>query len=336
MLLICSKTAVEFTTSGFPNFKIRSEHPLFSAPYDTLLEIAKDWRSGSLSESECRLLFVALLDSTQLAVWHKDDYGVTCAAQPTAITVQRYMERLLFTSNWKHSIGDRIPLNKVAINHATASLDNIGNWLDNWNSTQRDFTSSMHLQSMRTTIASAQEKLIKLLQLNKQDSDLFLKHLAKWFMVASNAPKALWDYWTDLFLLKTPALWDASVTDLDELKEHCEHNIPMNSSYAMYAYRHICAQYTEASEGVLGAIVGNGPIYSIISDPVERDNLAIISEQAPPAEPKQQDYATPVEYLKARAAWRIKLRQIASYKAEQATNLNFDMDTTTGVISNEC
>lgn len=326
MLLICSKTAVEFTTSGFPNFKIRSEHPLFSAPYDTLLEIAKDWRQGKLSESECRVLFVALLDSTELVVWHTNEAGITTAAQPTDITVQRYMERLLFTSNWKHSIGNRIPLNQIAINHASCTLDNIGNWLDNWNSTQREFTSSMHLQSMRITISAAQEKLIKLLQLNKQDSDLFLKHLSKWFMVASNAPKALWDYWTDLFLMKQPEIWNASTVDLDELKEHCEHNIPMNSSYAMYAYRHICAQLQEASEGVLGAIVGSGPIYTIISDPVEQANLAILSEQAPPVEPLQQNYNTVVEYLKARAAWRIKLRQIAAFKAQQAT-LPINSDT---------
>lgn len=322
MLLICSKSGVEFTASGFNNFRIRSEHPLFSANFDTLLEIAKDWRSGSLSESECRVLFIAVLDSTSLLVWHKDDYGVACAAAPTAITVQRYMERLLFTANWKNSIGNRIPLNQIAINHASCSLENIGNWLDNWNSTQKEFTSSMHLQSMRTTIAAAQEKLIKLLQLNKQDSALFLKHLARWFMVASNAPKALHDYWTDLFLMQKPEIWNASTTDLDELKEHCEHNIPMNSTYAMYAYRHICAQYTEASEGVLGAIVGNGPIYSIISDPVEQANLAVLSEQAPEAEPKQQDYETTVLYLKARATWRIRLRQIAAFKAQQAVEFN--------------
>lgn len=300
MKVICTLTNIEYTSSGFNAFAISSKHPMFSANFDTLLSVAEGWRADKLTASERRVLFVSLLDSTGLCEFK-------CAATPSDTTVQRFMEFLIVTATWKHAIGDRIPLSRIAINHDTRSLENIGNWLNNWNTTQREFALGSHMQAVRDKIAKSQEKLLKLLRDNRGDSTLYRKHLAKWFMVASNAPLPLYEYWTSLFTLQRPQIWEASLTDLEELKEHCEHNIPMNSTYAMHTYRLLCELVVDRREGVLGALSGSMETYTIVQEDTEVYNIQVAAEQASAEEPVERDYVTKGSYLVARARWKLKI-----------------------------
>ena len=311
MKVICAKTNIAYTTSGYSNFVIRSTHPLFSASYETLLEVAKSWRRGELSEGERRVLFVALLDSTRLLDWE-------CAATPAPDTVQKYMEYLLMTVDWIHATGKRIPLNRIAINSSTCTLESkhhydsdgvektayagIRVWLNNWNNTQREFTMSSHMQSVRDKIAKSQDKLLRLIRNEREDSDSYARGLATWFLQASNAPKALHTYWTELFLLKRPAVWNASCTDLDELVEHFQDNVPLVSPYAMAAYRHIVAIRRDCKEGILsaitGTVTGNGAAnYTIIQEQTEIDNIAAAVAQAGESAPIEREFSSKTQYL---------------------------------------
>lgn len=313
MLVICPKTSIEFTAAGFNKFHINGEHPLFSADYETLLRVVESWRDGHLNVSERRVLFVALLNSTGLVEFK-------CPATPSDEVVQKHMEFLVATSSWKHDIGSRIPLAHVAINHSTRELKDIRVWLSNWNNTQREATTVAHMQSVRDKVEKSAQKIRKLMQADREDTELYAKHLAKWFLEASAAPVSLHEYWTELFLLRGLAVFNASITDLEEVIEHMEDHVPMNSSYAMAAYRHVKKIHTLAKGGILAALTSHssGETYSIVHDKIEEDNIAIATADISEDEPVEKEFTSKVSYLVARAKWRLKINALAEAIAKEA------------------
>ncbi len=298
MKVRCKKTNITFKVSSFNNYFIDSTHPIFNASYDTLMEISKDWHAGKLDETERHLLFVALLDSTSLLEWHSP-------AVPTDVTIQKNMQYLLRTTSWINAIGSRIRLPHIAINHATCSLENVGNWLDSWNNAQREYTTGSHMLSVREKMEKAQIKLRDMIRANKQDSRLYAKHMANWFMIASNAPKALHDYWTSLFMLERPAIWSASLPDLIELKEHFEEYIPINAPICVDCYRHICRLVDECEGGVLKALTGD-TTYTIVSDPIEEYNIEVAASYATSEKPEKKDFLQIGDYIRAYASWKLR------------------------------
>lgn len=334
MKVICSKSNIEFTISHFRTITpISAEHPLLSAPFSTLLELASLWRKRALSTEESRLLFIALLNSSQRLRWK-------CAATPTIETVEKYMEYLLVTINWKVAIGNRLDkaFPEIHITHDTRYLEQIGTYLTVWNNIQREETQAIHLQALRTDIAIAQKKLLHLIHDGREGDALFLRHLFKWFSVASNVPRGIVEYWEKLFLLERPAIWGASLTDLDEMKEHCEEKLfrPASkepiSSYAMAAYKHICKQERDCREGVLGALGSFSPTdgnlpYTIISSSlaskIEEEERKIV-EEVGEKEPRREEFSSSTEFLRARSRW--KLRSIILEDRARSSSATKDND----------
>lgn len=313
MKVRCTRTSIEYTASGYNDFYIESIHPLFSASYEVLLEVSKDWRRGKLSEGERRVLFVSLLSSTNLL-------NFRCPAEPEDATVLKYMEPVIATTNWINAIGERIPLSKIAINASTASLKNVGSWLSNWNNTQREYTISSHMQAVRDKIAASQKKLTSMLTTGTtphgkslEENDLYVKHLAKWFMIAAAVPRDWQEAWTEIFLMKRPAIWNARLIDLVEMKEHFEENINLfdpnaKITIAGACYRHICGLLTDREEGILGALGHNkdAPSYTIVHEETEATNIDIAAAKAGVVEPVERNYPTKTAYLIARARWRLR------------------------------
>lgn len=336
MKIICTKTSIEFTAEGFRTLSpVAAEHPLFSAPFSTLLELTVKWRKRELSEGESRVLFVALLNSSGKLVWKT-------AAIPPPEVVEKYMDYLLTTMNWKNAIGSRLDkdLPEIYITHSTQYLTDVGTWLSVWNNRQKEETTAAHLQSVRTTIAVAQEKLLKLLNNGREGDPLYLKHLYKWFSIAANVPKGIVEEWQELFLMERPAIWGSSIADWEEMVEHCEEHlftsVPNTSSitsYAMATYRHICKQKRDCEEGVLGAI-GASPLipYSIIEKRKEEaSSSALLSDTSIEEEkPQKESYSSFSEWLRAMSRW--KLREIARTELSSSPT---NEDTKEGNIDND-
>lgn len=335
MKVICTKTNIEFTAAGFNQFYIRSEHPLFSAEYATLLEIAEIWRLGELSEGESRVLFIALLNSTG-----KLDWKTKTPATPSEEIVQKYMEQVLLAVNWIHIIGYRTNLPTIAINSSTQSMTNIGSLLNTWNNIQKEVTSGVHMLAAREKIEASQIKVRKLIIGNKEDTEAYARNLARWFLLAANVPKGsiphpsgvdtnLHEYWTELFLLKGMAVYSASVTDLEEILETMTDKLPMNSQYAVAAYQHINAIYQAAKGGILAALTGPDNYVILSGDSAEVVAVARGAEQAGEAAPEEKDFGTRTAYLLARARWKLKIAQL-----EQRIDTN-DGDDESGEATND-
>lgn len=326
MKVICSKTSIEFTASGFATLPVTSgEHPLFSAPFSTLLSLTESWRKRELSEGESRVLFVALLSSTGKVRWNT-------AATPPPEVVEKYMDYMIYTTNWKNAVGERLSLPEFHITHSTREMKDVGTWLSVWNNKQKEEVSASYTLRVREDIAKAQERLKKLLIAGREGDSLFLRHLYKWFVVATGVPSGIRDYWEQLFLLERPAIWGASVTDLDEMKEWVEDKLFSNGaatqsmdSYSMQCYRHVVKQWRDCKEGVLGALGEGVSPYTIISNSPTREvtngvsgpETSEIVSLSKIDEPLLSNFSSSVDFIRARARWKLaKMHQEEKLRSE--------------------
>ena len=261
MKVICRKTAIEFTCSGFPTLEVtKGEHPLFSAPFSTLLSVYQSWRARELSEGESRVLFVSLLNSTDKMRWG------AVPATPSVETVEANMDYLLKTANWKNAIGERLALPCYAITSTNNSLKDIEVFLEVWNTKKNEEVRAAHFQAVRDDIDASSSRLSKLLATKgseAESSQVFLKNLFKWMVIATSVPKGIVSYWEELFLMERPKIWEPSLaTDLDELKEWAEDTLKKEvassrreiASFSALCYRRILAQHKDNKDGVFGAL----------------------------------------------------------------------------------
>lgn len=276
MRVVCNKSGVEFATGGFNSLRIANTHPLIGAQFHVLEEAMEHYHSGKLSNEEKRVLFIALLDSTQLVEFR-------CACAPTRRTIARYMEYLYRTALWKYAIGERLDNNlaRIAINTETRELKNIGTWLLTWNIAKREATSASHAISIRVQVQAAEEKLLRMLRNNKQDADSFKKMLCDWFLTTTAPHSDRVEEWSMLFLAKRPEIWNNKhLPELEDMLDWAEGHLIMNSSYAMFCLRHITKQRNECRDGVLGAIGGGTPneYYTILQQPILDDDEEIYND----------------------------------------------------------
>lgn len=356
MKVICSKTSIEFRASGFTTLSVTSsEHPLFSTPFSTLREIvASSWRKRELSEGESRVLFVALFASTKKIVWR-------CPATPSAEIVEKYMDYMLFTANWKDAIGDRLELPSFHITHDTREMKDVGTWLSVWNSKQKEEVSASYTLRVREDIAKAQKKLKELLTAGREGDALFTKHLFNWFIVAANVPKGVVAFWEQLFFMDNYQLWapvgeekQQLLRDLEEMQLHCEESFFSSSSsfvhdptsWSVLCYRRIAYQIKECREGVLGALGEGSAPYTIISSPSSPSSAQV--EGAGPgtssyltslSEPLMNQFSSSVEYIRARARWKLskmkaqEAQELSSERSEHSPTTVDKLNEVTGVTN---
>src|SRR6185369_4667075 len=145
--------------------------------------------------------------------------------------VEKYMDYMVYTTNWKNAVGERLQLPEFHITHSTREMKDIGTWLSVWNNKQKEEVSASYMLRVKDDIQKAQERLLKLLNDGKEESQLFLKHLYNWFVVASGVPKGIVKDWEELFLMERPAIWGAPLVDLDEMREWCEDKLFNTGSF---------------------------------------------------------------------------------------------------------
>ena len=343
MLLVCPKSAVEFTSSGFNQYRITCEHPLFSASYTVLEEIFKDWKHGRLSESERRVLFLSLLDSTGKVQWN-------CAGEPTDRTVQDNMNYLISTTSWIHAVGNRVHLPIFSVNSKTRTFENIRVLLSEWNNCERETTKSSYALSLRVEIEKSRKRIEELIGEHKKGSDLYLRHLCKWFLLATNVPKHLWEPWTKIWMMEQPEIWGLEFKakgGIDELMFHIEQALKETGHPNIVAcYQHMRPKWTLVEKGLLEWITAGRPPYTILSEEdeelfdlqadkgqgqgqgqgqypggavIEQASIDKIVASAPTEEPVRKNYTTQIAFMLERSKWNLKNR-LVEQQNEQKQN----------------
>ena len=340
MRIKCRYSGVDFVASGFNELYIQGSHPLMNVDLITLLARARDWAEGKLSSTERRVLFIALLKSTELVEFHR-------SALPPDSVIAKNMETLIRTMGWKGKLGDLLPLPKYAVTNDTYRLVNIHQWLKRCNDAKSEWENKDAVWERREELRIREERLIKLIRTPTKKLSFYQGMLGRWILEASNAPVAMHDYWLQLLRLKEYRdIWAASRVDLEELLEHMEDNLPAGSIIADVAFKHV-RKLREINIGGVEFGLGmdddnadldfsamrNNPF--IMIEEIEEHNMIAAASFASKEEPKVDEFETKGLYLKAVARWRLAQRLLSENErlAAKQKELDFEAEVVQDVFS---
>jgi len=332
MRVYCQYSGISYNITGFGSTDLTYIHPIFAAEPKWLLSRMGHWAAQKYTEEECRLLFLALLHSTELVEFR-------ATAVPENRTVQLNMEQLSRFVAWMTGLSrPQLVLPKFAIQPDNRKLPNIRYWLEVWQKARTDFESGYIATSELRKLRDKEVALERLIRTSTKQVEDYAGLLASWAMQAANVPKGLQDYWRSLFLLKGIKVYEARQVDLQELVEHMEEYLEHGSIFAQATMEHVRLLTKKNSAGLtygLGltdadlADLDSSP-FTIVEGSIEQHNINVLVAAAPEEEPKAVDFASRVQYLRAHAGWKLAQRAkqyAADFTQHVETTLAEDEET---------
>lgn len=323
MKILCGISGIEFTCEHFPGafYSREAVHPAFSIPQRKLLSYLKRWGNGELSSTDSYLLFLAALRSTELV-----SFRVPCIRVPeTDAIIAQNMEALMKTIVKLNTISNPEEVfNQVVINTESRTLVEVEFWIKNWEEQFRDFKTgyvtahdSRILNDKLVTRTNALARMIK--NPHKSISN-YSTQVADWASVAGAFPEfqipnpftklntTLADYWKQIITrcAKNEYLFTIPEKDLNELIEHCEEHIPIGSIYSNALFKLLRASKERKDNFLgLGDLDLSTTTYRILQadESAEAAQIKAVIDSAPLEEPRQEQYPSKFQYIRAKSRW---------------------------------
>ena len=128
MKVTCPISGISYRASGFfegPNeWVVRSLHPIFSLTSEQLLARARKYKQGIYSETELRLLFLAVLNKTSLVTFE-------VPAEPSQNCVLRNLDSAYKIMIWVEKvINTTVRLPTYVVTKHNSDMNNINHFFD--------------------------------------------------------------------------------------------------------------------------------------------------------------------------------------------------------------
>lgn len=316
MKVYCQYSGVSFEVSYFSNMKLTYAHPIFTASPKLLLSRVGDWAAGKLNESERRLLFLALLNTTELVEWRS-------VALPSDSIVQNQMEPLAKFVGWMIGLQNpSVIFSKIVIQPENRYLENCKYWIQAWQQEKKDFDEGYRDSSLASKQMRREEALERLIKNHSLKTEDYARLLAIWTWEACNVPTTLREYYTQIFTTKNIKIYEIKTVDLEDMLSYMEDALDAGSIFAFAAFKHVRLLLAKNKAGLAhGLGIEEGEFsnlsfeilrdtpFSIQEDPIAEDNMNAIAIQAPSEEPVLQKYPSKLAYLRAKAAWQLMQSQ---------------------------
>ncbi len=318
MKLYCQYSGIPFSLPHLQSSKapVLTVHPVFHMERKQLFSIYSDWQEGLLeSETDRRLLFLAMLNATGLIDWR-------ATANPTDSNVQAHMSNMYYTCKWVTAVtlpGMKLP--QFAITQDTRRLDNISHWLNVWEHIREDFDAGYRTTADLDKQKQREEMLEKLIKTDGAISR-FSGLLAQWAFEAANVPDNIRIYWRQILTAKGVNIFSVPRADIDELVEHFETALAEHGSiYSYTLLRYVRDLQRQIVTGLGFNITNSLDLVDVISrseytiidgaDAVtatERINIQKLINSAPSQEPREFEYPNKVAYMRAKISWNMAQR----------------------------
>jgi len=337
--ITCQYSGITYDVTGFGSTSLTYIHPIFTAETKWLLSRMGTWAAQKYTEEESKLLFLALLHSTELVEFRH-------AAYPENNTVQLNIEPLARFIGWSSGLSRAaIVLPKFVIQHDNRKLENIRYWIRTWQDARKAFEDGYVKYERDKKLHDKEVALERLIRNSAKQVQDYAGLLATWAMQAGTAPKALHDYWRSLFCLKGISIYNAKQIDLEELLEHMEEHLEHGSIYSHATLTHLRTLVKKNKAGLnygLGITdeefnVLEASPFRIVEGSVEEHNMEVIIASAPNEEPQANNYPSRVAYLRAKAAWGLAQRaaQYAAIFTQQVEEETKKEDTEAAELSSD-
>lgn len=321
--ITCSKSGVIFNCEHMP-VQSACEHPLFSVSQKRLVALAGSWSAGRLTPTESYLVFLALLDSTELIQWRNAASYHEGMDQIVANNMENLLHIIAKINLINHP---SFTLPSFSIGPDTCKLDNSFHWIKTWIGNYREwhesYMDSKAADELRYKIQSREEALQRLIK-SSTHPDTYAATLADWASTAggfpthstphpiSKQPISLSEYWKQI--IKTIAnedkLWRFPRADIVELIEHCEENIVHGNIYShklMNYLRSGLKKYDDYLGFGESDIVTGATSFTVMPSrtTIQDINTTALLNTAPVDEPKKSQYPNHFAWLKAYSRWKL-------------------------------
>jgi len=227
MKVHCQYSGLEFECSYFANTKLTYAHPIFTASPKLLLSRVGDWAAGKLNESERRLLFLSLLNTTELIEWRS-------VALPSDSIVQNNMEALAKFVGWMIGLQNpTVIFSRIAITPENRYCENAKYWIEAWIQEKRNLmkdTGTVLLHLNKCEEKKALERLIKNHSLKTED---YARLLAIWTWEACNVLPHFEKYIQISLRQRISRVYEIKTVDLEDMLSYMEDALSAGSILLM-------------------------------------------------------------------------------------------------------
>ena len=320
--IVCSKSGVIFNCEHMPTTLSSSTytHPLFHVPQKRLIALAGQWAAQKLTPTESYLLYLALLDSTELIQWrtqasyHKGMDAIVSSNMENLLSI-------IAKINLIHHPAFALP--SFSINPSTHTLDNSHHWIQAWIENYQDWYDGQRESRLRESLKDREHALQRLIK-SSVPTSAYAKTLATWAATAgsfptfdtthpiSKQPIPLSEYWQQIItsVANEDKLWRYPRKDIEELITHCEDNITHGNIYAHTLMKYLRDGLLKYDDylgfGDLSPSSTSTPFTIIPSDAtVYQTNLHAALNTAPLTESQKHQYPTHSAWLKAYTKWKL-------------------------------
>lgn len=321
MKVLCSISGIEFTVEHFPAYLTSREvaHPIFSLPQKKLISYLGKWASSELTPTDSYLLFLAILNSSNLV-----EFRVPAARNPnTDAIIAQNMEHLAKVVSKLNAVTSPAAVfPRYAIGPETKFLTNIKHWIENWNDSWQDFQDGYSRELNNRKLITREQALERLIKNPHLPVSTYASKIADWASVAGDFPEYLTispftglkvsmsDYWKDIIqkCTREESIFAVPQVDIQDLLDHCETNISIGTIYSNALFK-VLRHAIERQRNFLG--LGDMDLtrgkYQILSadDTTESANIKAMIDSAPDHEPTPESYPNKIAYLKAKLRWQM-------------------------------
>lgn len=295
MLIQCKISGLQFYSSTL--FKqdtskkpVLSLHPIFQLSRRQLLAKARNYGAGNYSKSEEKLLFLALLNSTDHIIWESS------FCWPKTQVIYRNIESLFKLVSWYDLVspsdtGNFLKLPSIRITDENSDLNSINNFISSWYSARQEWMDGSGKKYLHEQLEAREFVLHKLIHSPLKKTENYAGRLASWAMDAAGIKDLdLREEYTSLFKLKGDEIFNASLDELIGLQNTMQKELYAPNSYgsgsgsifSAKVLEHIGKLVAIKQGGRLFALSGGNPAASF-----KIKDLSLLSETSSPEEEEQ-------------------------------------------------
>lgn len=336
--LTCAKSGVVFSVEHMPMSLTsgKLDHPLFTLDKKKLLSLYGRWNRGNedglgLTATESYLLYLSLLNSTELMVWRTPARYHSTTPQIIANNMNSLVHIIGKIDVIDHP---SFALPSFAISNDTCGLENsyhwIECWIDNYNDWYAGLKDSNRAEELKHKLGVREEALNKLIKTPHASPEARANMLASWAEMAGNFPQGRQyiehpfkagkllsksEFWKSIIrsCVSDDQIWRYNGSDLEALISHCQDNI-VNDSIRSHELFKLLREAQKKQSDYLGFgdvdLAGKTTSFQILnpSQSAEDANKIAAIQSAPESEPRESNYPNKFSYLRAKANYDMAQR----------------------------
>lgn len=313
----CAISGIKFSCEHLPITVATAEgyyHPIFALPQKKLLPLFSKHCQGHLTPTDSYLLFLAYLWSTEQV-----EFNVPASCPPTSAAtaqlVEQNLRQLIEVIELTACISTpHFKQPSYTVYKDNSLLEQVPNWIAAWNSNIEDFRTGYREQRLEDAIKKAENRLTQAI-LSGEEPHRYAQVIASWAAKAGDFPRDKSELYqkTIRSCFNSEKMFSTPLPLLKEIKEYCEVNIEVGSIHFHTLYetlkegigRH--TNFLELSPSSLGDtyLLPEGSSLNDIE-------LAAIRKKAPESAPKRTEYATDVDFLRAKLRYAVSSQILAT------------------------